>query len=80
MQEKEPAEIICEMIRKGELSCTINPDGTFTKAAEERISRKIDASENVFSSNIKTLKDMRTFSAEDLNSYIGPTKANSYDR
>jgi hypothetical protein len=74
--KKEPAEMLCEMIREGKLSNTINSDGTLTDEAKESIERGIAESEEAFRSQEENLKASRRFTAEDLNFYIGPTKEN----
>ncbi len=68
---REPAEILCEMIRNGEVSC-IGPDGKLTPEAEAYMEKRFAESEEAFRPLIEKLKASRRLTAEDMSFYVGP--------
>ena len=66
MAEKTLGEILCEKIRRGEVSC-IGPDGLITPEAKQDLECKFLASEPAFADSVQSLREARRFSAAELN-------------
>ncbi len=65
-EKKEPAEIVCEKIRNGELKSIINPDGTLTAEAQAFVDKRFAESEIAFEPLVEKLRQSRRITAEDL--------------